>query len=579
MSDNMDLAHLKQTGQAPEWLTEEGYITLKNGYLLPDETPYGLYKRVATAAASRLNKPELASKFLDYIFRNWLCLATPVAANMGAERGLPISCFSTHVADSTDLIFKSYHEVAMLTKYGGGIGKYWGDVRGRGFKISGGGASEGIVPWLKVEESVLQAVSQSGTRRGAGANYLDIEHTDAEEFIDIRRPTGDLTRRCLTSNFHHAIKVSDNFIHEMKNGNKKNRDLWERLLKARVETGEPYVMFSDNANKNLPQAYINNNLKVSTSNLCSEIFLFTDKDHTFVCCLSSLNLARYDEWKNTDLVETAIWFLDGVMQEFIVKASKLPGFEKAVRFAEKSRALGLGVLGWHTLLQEKMIPFDSFEAMQLNAEVFKKLKQDSQKASQDMAKEYGEPEWCKGTGFRNTHQLAVAPTVSNSLISGGVSQGIEPIIANVYAQKSAKGTFIRKNPILERLLESTNRNSPEVWQQISADSGSVKNVSCLTQEEKEVFQTAREINQFAIVRQAGQRQKYIDQGQSINLFFAAPQDIQDVKTKKMLAKYIHDVHMEAWEHGVKSLYYLRVESVLKGDSVFKEASDCKACEA
>jgi ribonucleoside-diphosphate reductase alpha chain len=226
-----------------------------------------------------------------------------------------------------------------------------------------------------------------------------------------------------------------------------------------------------------------------------------------------------------------------------------------------------------------MIPFDSFEAMQLNAEVFRKLKHDAEKASQDMAKEYGEPEWCKGTGFRNTHQLAVAPTVSNSLISGGVSQGIEPIIANVYAQKSAKGTFIRKNPVLEKLLISSNRNSPEVWQQISADSGSVKNVSCLTQEEKEVFQTAREINQFAIVRQAGQRQKYIDQGQSVNLFFAAPQDIQDVKTKKMLAKYIHDVHMEAWEHGVKSLYYLRVESVLKGDSVFKEASDCKACEA
>jgi len=267
------------------------------------------------------------------------------------------------------------------------------------------------------------------------------------------------------------------------------------------------------------------------------------------------------------------------MEEFIVKAGKLPGFEKAVRFAVKSRALGLGVLGWHTLLQEKLIAFDSFEAMKLNAEVFRKIKTDSEKASQDLAKEYGEPEWCKNTGMRNTHTCAIAPTVSNSLISGGVSQGIEPIIANYYAQKSAKGTFIRKNPVLEKLLNSTNRNSPEVWQQISADSGSVKNVSSLSDHEKEVFQTAREINQFAIVRQAGQRQKYIDQGQSVNLFFAAPSDIQDVSIKKRLAQYIHDVHIEAWQNGVKSLYYLRVDSVLKGDSVFKEASDCKACEA
>jgi ribonucleoside-diphosphate reductase alpha chain len=574
-----ELEQLKESGEAPEWLTSEGFTTLKNGYLLPGETPVQLYKRVASASASRLNKPELASKFFDYIFKNWLCLATPVAANLGAERGLPISCFSTHVHDTTDDIFKSYHEVAMLTKHGGGIGKYWGDVRGRGIPIKGGGASEGIIPWLKIEETVLQAVSQSGTRRGAGANYLDIEHPDADEFIEIRRPTGDLSRRCLTSNFHHAIKVTDTFMQSMIDGNEKNRELWVKLLKARVETGEPYVMFSDNANKNLPQAYVNNNLKVSTSNLCSEIFLHTDKDHTFVCCLSSLNLARYDEWKNTDVVETAIWFLDGVMEEFILKAGKLPGFERAVRFAVKSRALGLGVLGWHTLLQDKLIAFDSFEAMQLNAEVFRKIKTDAEKASRDLAKEYGEPEWCKNTGMRNTHTCAIAPTVSNSLISGGVSQGIEPIIANYYAQKSAKGTFIRKNPVLERLLDSTNRNSPEVWHQISVDSGSVKNVSCLSDHEKEVFQTAREINQFAIVRQAGQRQKYIDQGQSVNLFFAAPSDIQDVSIKKRLAQYIHDVHIEAWENGVKSLYYLRVDSVLKGDSVFKEASDCKACEA
>lgn len=583
---------LKEKGEAPEWMTDEAYITLCGGYLQTDETPRKMYRRVAKAAASRLNKPELENKFYEYIDKNWLCLATPVASNLGGERALPISCFSQHIADTTADIFNGYRELAMLSKYGGGIGIYWGDVRGRGFPIKGGGYSEGIVPWLKVEEAAIQAVSQAGVRRGASASYLDIEHVDADEFIDIRRPTGDISRRCLSASFHHAVCVGDNFMQSMIDGDKSKRTLWEKLLKTRVEQGEPYIMFKDNANRNLPQAYINNNLKVSTSNLCSEIFLHTDSEHTFVCCLSSLNLARYDEWKNTDLIETSIWFLDGVMSEFIAKAANLPGFEKAVRFATKSRALGLGVLGWHTLLQNKMIAFDSFDAMQLNAEIFKKMNQESLIATQNLAKEYGEPEWCKGTGVRNSHRLAIAPTVSNSLISGGVSQGIEPIIANYYAQKSAKGTFIRKNPALEKHLKSIGKDTFEVWQQINADGGSVKNLSFLSKEEKEIFYTAREINQFAIIRQAAQRQKHIDQGQSINLFFSIPKNIQDGETKKRLAKYIHDVHIEAWSTGVKSLYYLRSEAILKGDNIYREgaavasnletviysSSDCKACE-
>jgi len=574
------LQELKQQNAAPQWLTEEGYKTLENGYLLPGETPDSLYKRVAHAAAKRLNKLQLENKFYEYISKNWLCLATPVAANMGAERGLPISCYSNHVDDNTYNIFNSYTEMAMLIKHGGGIGTYWGDVRGRGAPIRGGGQSEGIVPWLKITESIATGVAQSGTRRGAIANYLPISHLDAAEFIDIRRQTGDIARRCLSVNFHHGVIIDDKFMNEMLDGNEKNREVWQEVLKARVETGEPYIMFIDNANNHLPEAYTKNNLKVSTSNLCSEIFLHTDKDHTFVCCLSSLNLARYDEWKDSDLVETSIYFLDAVMEEFIEKAAKLSGMEKALRFAIKSRALGLGVLGWHTYLQSKMIAFDSFEAMRLNAEIFKLIKEKSYTASQELAKEFGEPEWCKGTGMRNTHTMAIAPTVSNSLISGGVSQGVEPIIANLYAQKSAKGTFIRKNPVLEKYLESINKNTEEVWRQISLDSGSVKNVKSIPKEAKEVFMTARELDQNAIIRQAGQRQKYIDQGQSINLFFSVPQDFKNQEEKKLFTKYLHDVHILAWQSGLKSLYYSRVESALRGDLVYRnQESDCKACEA
>lgn len=574
----MQLEDLKQRGEAPEWLTEEALVTLMGGYLLPDETPRGMYRRVSRAVAMRLKRPEMEEIFFNAIDKNWLCLATPVCANMGAERALPISCFSTHVNDTTNDIFMSYHEQAMLTKHGGGIGVYWGGVRGRGTPIKGGGVSEGVVPWLKINESVLQGVAQSGTRRGAGAMYLDIEHLDADEFIDIRRPTGDLTRRCLSTSFHHAIIIGDDWMNSMVEGDPIKRKLWERILKARLETGEPYLMWRDNANRDIPEAYRNNNLSVKTSNLCSEIFLHTDKDHTFVCCLSSLNLARYDEWKDSDLIRTAVWFLDGVMEEFLQKAKVLPGFERALRFAEKSRALGLGALGWHTLLQQKMVPFDSFEAMRLNAEIFSKIKKEGEAASRELATVYGEPEWCRGTGMRNTHISAIAPTVSNSLISGGVSQGVEPIVANLYAQKSAKGTFIRKNPALQKHLQKIDKDTFEVWQQINNDSGSVRNLSFLSDDEKEVFKTAREINQFAIVRQAAQRQRWIHQGQSINLFFALPQDLQDEGLKKKLARYIHEVHLEAWKGGLKSLYYLRGESAIKGDAVFREASDCKACE-
>lgn len=563
----MNLDDLKKAGEAPAWLDAPGYSTLTKGYLLPDETPKGMYKRVAKAAASYYKDSNLwEEKFFDVMWKNWLCPATPVLSNMGTNRGLSISCNTIHIPDSVNGIFQKAHELAMLSKNGAGVGIYMGDIRGRGAPIKGNGHSEGIVPWAKLYDTTISSVSQGSTRRGAAALYLPIEHLDAEEFINIRRPTGDQNRRCL--NINHGICISDEWMNSMLSGDTSKRELWFSILRARVETGEPYLFFTDNVNNQSPQCYKENNLAVKTSNICTEVMLYTDSEHTFVCCLSSLNLVRYDEWKDSDLAEIATRFLDAVMEEYIVRSENVPGLEDARRSAIKGRALGIGVLGWHTLLQEKMLPFDSFESMRLNAEIFKKIKIGFEKETAILAKELGEPEWCKGFGRRNTHGLAVAPTVSNSTISGGHSAGIEPIAANMFVQNSAKGTFIRKNRVLEKLLESKQKNTDEVWKSITENAGSVKHLNFLSDAEKEVFLTAREINQFAIVKQAAQRQKYIDQGQSVNLFFASNSD----------PKYIHQVHVEAWKSGMKALYYCRSEGVLRGDMASRSKDECSACE-
>lgn len=568
-----NLETLQRLGKAPAWLKEEGLKTLQSGYLLPSEDPIDMYRRVSAAAAKQLNRPELEIEFFEIIWNNWLCLATPVASNMGTDRGLPISCNTIHVGDSVDSIFMKNHELAVLSKNGAGVGIYLGDVRGRGAPIKGNGKSEGVIPWAKVYDTTCLSVSQGSTRRGAGAVYLDISHPDIEEFINLRRPTGDINRRCL--NLHHAVCIDDEFMKKVENGDKKARHLWMEIIKARFETGEPYLFFKDNVNNQRPECYIKNNLIIKSSNICNEIYLYTDPEHTFVCCLSSLNLARYFEWKDwksksgKSLVELTTYFLDAVLGEYIAKARSIFGLESAVRFAEKSRAIGIGVLGWHTFLQEQGLPFDSFQSMMYNNMIFKQIREQADKATADLAREYSEPKWCRGFGRRNTHCIAVAPTVSNSIISGSVSAGIEPIAANVFALKSAKGTFLRKNPTLEKLLESKNKNTPDVWKSISQNDGSVKHLDFLTQEEREVFLTAREINQFAIIKQAAQRQKYIDQGQSVNLFFAKNSD----------PRYIHQVHMEAWKQGLKGLYYCRAESILKGDMVNRQKDECAACEA
>lgn len=562
------LAELKNSGEAPFFLDEPGYQTLRKGYLRDKETPRDMYLRVANAAANTLKKPELKEDFFNIMWKNWLCPASPVLANLGTTLGLPISCNSLHVGDSLDSILTKNHELGMLSKYGAGVGIYLGDLRGRGTEVLGtGGISDGITAWSKIYDATIHSVNQGSTRRGAAAIYLPIEHIDIAEFLNIRRPVGDLNKRCL--NLHHGVCISDAFMHKIINGDTSSRKLYSEILSARVETGEPYLFFTDNVNRQRPQCYIDNNLEIKTSNICNEIYLYTDSEHTFVCCLSSMNLARWDEWKDTNAVRLATYFLDAVLTEYITKAKKIKGFESAVRFAEKSRAIGIGVLGWHSLLQSRMLPFDSFDAMLLNAQIFKYIRGEAEAATADLALEYGEPDWCKGHTRRNSHLLAVAPTVSNSTISGGLSAGIEPIAANIYVQKSAKGTFIRKNKYLEQLLESKGKNTDAIWTQISKDQGSVQSLTFLTELEREVFKTAREINQFSIIKQAAQRQKWIDQGQSVNLFFglnASP-------------NYIHEVHMEAWKAGLKGLYYCRSESILRADLATRQKEECAACEA
>lgn len=561
----------------PEWMTEEGLKTLQSGYLLEGETPDNMYRRVADAAACRLHKPDLANKFYEYMIKNWLCPASPVLSNMGTERALPISCFGVSVSDSIDGIYQSIHELAMLTKSGGGVGVCWSNVRGRGAKVKNNGTSEGIVPWMKVQDSATIATNQGGVRKGATSANLSVDHPDVHEFIRIRRPLGDANRQC--QNIHHCVTITDEFMYKVRNGDEKAREIWVEILKTRLETGEPFIQFIDNVNKANPEAYKRNDLRVEMTNICTEITLYTDALHSFICCLASLNLSRYFEWENSDLVETAIYFLDGVLQEFIDRGQSVPGVEKAVRSAIKGRALGLGVLGWHTLLQKDNTPIDSFRASLLNKSIFKNIQEKAIKASKDLAETYGEPEWCQNTGMRNTHLMAIAPTFSNSIISGGVSAGIEVIPANAYAIKTAKGVFIRKNPALEILLKELNKNTKDIWTSIVENDGSIQHLDFLSAEQKEVFLTAREINQYTVVKQAGDRQKYIDQAQSLNLYFPAPSEVDP--------KFFHQVHFDAWKLGLKTLYYCRSNSVLKADSASRRvqlknqtvaSDDCKACE-
>lgn len=548
----------------PEWMDEVGVATISKGYLLPDETPRKAYRRVAKAIAERIRKPELENKFFKYIWNGWIGLASPVLSNTGTDRGLPISCFGIDTPDSIRGIGLTNAELMKLTALGGGVGISTSRIRPRGTEITGNGKSEGVVPWCKIYDSAIIATNQGSVRRGAASVNLDINHPDIKEFMQIRRPKGDPNRQCL--NLHQCVVVDDAFMRRLQDRDSEAMSLWLDILKTRVETGEPYIMFKDNVNKNNPLAYAMNNLDVTMTNICTEITLHTDEEHSFICCLSSLNLAKYDEWKDTDVVETSIRFLDGVMQEFIDKSNGKDSMIRTHRHAQKGRALGLGVMGWHSFLQKKGLPFNSIASTAWTHTLFSDIRQKAEATSRELAQEYGEPVWCKGTGMRNTHLLAIAPTVSNSRLNS-CSAGIEPIPANIYTFNGAKGTFIVKNKELEELLESKDKNTEAVWDQILADNGSVQNLSALTEEEKEVYLTFSEVNQLELVRQAAIRQKYIDQTQSLNLCFD-PTDSP---------KWLNQCHLEAWKLGVKTLYYLRTDSVIKGD-LGSRTSECVSCD-
>ena len=551
----------------PEWGDTEVYKkTIAGGYLLGSESPKDAYERVCKTVANRLDKPELEETFFEYIWNGWLCLASPVLSNTGTDRGLPISCFGIDVADSIIDIGQKNLEMMLLAKHGGGVGIGVNQIRPAGAQIKGNGTSDGVVPFCKIYDSTILATNQGSVRRGAASVNINIEHPDFEDWIEIREPKGDVNRQSL--NLHQCAVVGDKFMRRLEQGDAEARKRWGKLLQKRKATGEPYVLFKGNTNKNNPAAYKQNALKVHMTNICSEITLHTDENHSFICCLSSLNLAKYDEWKNTNIIHDAIWFLDGVLEEFIQKAKYRKGFENSVRSAEKGRALGLGVLGWHTYLQERGLPFEGLLAQYETRRIFSQIKIESERASMALADAYGEPLWCVGTGMRNTHLRAVAPTVSNSKLSGNVSPGIEPWAANIFTEQSAKGTFIRKNPTLENILKKQKLNTKEIWDKILADGGSVQDIEGLSEDTKEVFKTFKEINQLELVRQAGIRQQYIDQSVSLNLAFPS----------EASPKWINKVHLDAWHKGIKTLYYMRTESVLRGDIAQSAMEDCVACD-
>ena len=576
----------------PTWGNTEVYKkTIIGGYLLPNETPKDAYMRVASTVAKRLYKPELTEKFFEYIWNGWLNLASPVLSNTGTDRGLPISCFGIDVGDSIQEIGGKNLEMMLLAKHGGGVGIGINMIRPAGAKITGNGTSDGVVPFCKIYDSTILATNQGSVRRGAASVNINIDHGDFEEWLEIREPKGDVNRQSL--NLHQCAVVGDKFMRKLEEGDAEARRKWSKLLQKRKATGEPYILFKGNTNKSNPEAYKKNGLKVHMTNICSEITLHTDENHSFVCCLSSLNLSKYNEWKDTNLIYHAIWFLDGVLEEFIQKAKGLKGFENSVRFAEKGRALGLGVLGWHTYLQQNGIPFEGIQAQFETRRIFSQIKIESERASRELAEVYGEPLWCRDTGLRNTHLRAIAPTVSNSKLSGNVSPGIEPWAANVFTEQSAKGTFIRKNKELIKVLKKVGIDTEETWNKILEDGGSIQDLNILddwayinkklvylpdaSEQDmllgydtvKDVFKTFKEINQLELVNQAGIRQQYIDQSVSLNLAFPS----------SATPKWINQVHFEAWKKGVKTLYYTRTESVLRGDIAAKAMDpDCISCD-
>lgn len=543
------------------WLNEESQNMLNRGYLLKGETVKTAIERIANAAAKRLYKPELADAFIEMIERGWMSLSSPIWANMGTERGLPISCFNVAVPDNIEGITHKLGEVIMQTKIGGGTSGYFGELRGRGNAVTDNGKSSGAVSFMKLFDTAMDTISQGGVRRGAFAAYLDIDHADIREFLEIKNIGNPI------QNLYTGVCVPDYWMQEMIDGDAEKREIWAKVLESRQQKGLPYIFFSDNINRFKPEVYKDKEMTIHSSNLCSEIALPSGKDESFICCLSSMNLELYDEWKDTDAVKLAIYFLDAVLQEFIVKTEGNYYLSAANTFAKRHRALGLGVMGWHSYLQQNMIPFEGLEAKALTSQIFGHIKEKAHKASRDLAHIYGEPEVLQGYGRRNTTLMAIAPTTSSSAILGQTSPGIEPFSSNYYKAGLAKGNFMRKNKYLKKLLSEKGIDNEETWRSVMLNHGSVQHLPELTTEEKDVFKTFKEISQLEIVQQASIRQRFIDQAQSLNLNIPANLPIRDV----------NQLLIEAWKLGVKTLYYQRSQSVSK--EFITNIVSCSSCEA
>lgn len=543
------------------WLNEESEQVLNRGYLLKGETVEDAINRITEAASKRLFKPELKDLFKEIIERGWMSLSSPIWANMGTKRGLPISCFNVHVTDSVEGITHKLGEVIMQTKIGGGTSGYFGELRGRGTAVTDNGSSSGSVSFMRLFDTSMDTISQGGVRRGAFAAYLDIDHPDINEFLNIKSIGNPI------QNLFYGVCVPDYWMQEMIDGDTMKREIWAKILESRQQKGLPYLFFTDNVNKNKPQVYKDKNITINASNLCSEIALPSNEEESFICCLASMNLELYDEWKDTEAVKLAIFFLDAVISEFIEKTEGNYYLKSAYNFAKRHRALGLGVMGWHSFLQSKMIPFEGLMARNYTGIIFKHIKQQAEEATKDLAEIYGEPTLLEGYGIRNSTLLAIAPTTSSSAILGQVSPGIEPYSSNYYKAGLSKGNFIRKNKYLEQLLDEKGINNEDTWRSIMLNHGSVQQLNDLSQEEKDVFKTFKEISQYEIISQGALRQTFIDQAQSLNLNIPSELPIKDV----------NNLIIEAWKLGIKTLYYQRSQSVSK--EFLTNLVTCKSCEA
>ncbi|WP_455001498.1 ribonucleoside-diphosphate reductase subunit alpha [Cardiobacterium hominis] len=554
------MTHAETTRPDFSWLNEDSRLFLQRGYLLDGTTPEARIRAIAAHAGNILQDDTFAERFHHYMARGYYSLSSPIWSNFGLSRGLPISCFGSYIGDSIYDIMRTTAEVGMMSKIGGGTSAYFGAIRPRGSDISNNGKSDGSFNFSKLFDTIIDVISQGTSRKGQFAGYIDIDHGDIDEWLDIHTEGNPIQL------MYYGVCISNAWLESMKAGDPEKRRVWAKVLQRKAETGIPYLFFKDNANAGRPDVYKDRGMTVYASNLCTEIMLPASDEESFVCCLSSMNLLHYDEWKHTDAPELLIQFLDAVMSEFIEKSADIPFLDRARRFAMRHRALGLGVLGWHSYLQANRIAFDSFAAMQKNNEIFQLLQEKTLAASKALAAKFGEPELLKGYGRRNTTLMSIAPTKSSSFILGSVSPSVEPFKSNYHVKDLAKIKTTYKNPFLVKLLQEKGIDNEKTWESILLNDGSVQHLAALNDEEKELFKTFAEISQLAVIQQAAQRQKYIDQGQSINVMIHPETPTRD----------INQLYLTAAELGLKSIYYQH--SMSAAQRFNRNLLNCSSCE-